>query len=460
MSQKDPSGVGVEEAVREEPGIGSNLAAVADALAELPPDEAARALQHFEPEDAADIAEYVDPTTAASIIRELDTQLAAAVVQAMRRPEAAVVLGRMQPDDRVDVIGLIPQPLHDELMRELSPAQAEEVRTLEQYAPDTAGGIMTLNYTSLLESLTVEEAVGRLRELRQQQRVMFYAYVVDGRDHLVGVLSMRDLVLASPQQKLSDIMITRVNSVAVDADQEEVARYMKSHNFMALPVVDKQGKLVGMITMDDAVDVLDEEATEDVQRMAGAGAEERLTSKWQFSFKKRIWWLEVNLATAFLAGAVVGLFEDVISKMAVLAIYMPIIAGMGGNAGAQAMAVAIRGISRGEVDRRMLRRVLWREAIVGLVTGLLIGATTAVIAMIFQGGSTGVVLGAIVAVALVINHVAACTTGVFVPFVMKSMGFDPAQSATIFATTVTDVVGFFALLGLAWMAMPWLVGAG
>jgi magnesium transporter len=222
-----------------------------------------------------------------------------------------------------------------------------------------------------------------------------------------------------------------------------------------MPVVDERGRLVGLITVDDVVDVLEEEATEDVQRMFGAGAEERLTSPWPFSFKKRVWWLEVNLATAFLAAAVVGIFEGTIQKIAILAAYMPIVAGMGGNASAQAMAVAIRGIARGEVDRAMLKRVMYREFIVGLLTGVVIGITTGLIAWAFhRDHKEGVMLAVVIGIALVVNHAIACVTGVAVPFVMKWLGFDPAQSATIFATTVTDVVGFFALLGLAYM---WLV---
>jgi magnesium transporter len=196
------------------------------------------------------------------------------------------------------------------------------------------------------------------------------------------------------------------------------------------------------------VDVIQEEATEDLQKMFGAGAEERLSSTWSFSFNSRVWWLLINLATAFAAGAVVGLFEETIQKIAVLAIYMPIIAGMGGNASAQAMAVAVRGLAMGHVDKRVLRAVLLRETFVGFLTGVVCGTVTALIAMMWQGNPA---LGLLVFAALAINHTLACASGAGIPFVMKRLGFDPAQSATIFATTITDVVGFFALLGLASM---------
>jgi len=199
---------------------------------------------------------------------------------------------------------------------------------------------------------------------------------------------------------------------------------------------------------------MEKEATEDVQKMFGAGAEERLSSPWQYSFRKRVWWLEVNLATAFLAGAVVGYFEDTLSRLAILGVYMPIVAGMGGNASAQAMSVSIRGLAVGKVNRRLLWNVMYRELLVGLLTGIVIGLTTALIATLWQHSP---MLGLVVGLALIINHALACTSGAAIPFIMKRLGYDPAQSATIFATTVTDVAGFFALFALASLFMRYLL---
>jgi len=188
--------------------------------------------------------------------------------------------------------------------------------------------------------------------------------------------------------------------------------------------------------------------------MFGAGAEERLSSAWHFSFRKRVWWLLVNLGTAFLAGAVIGMFEGIIEKLAILAIYMPIIAGMGGNASAQAMAVAVRGLATSKVDGALLRHVLRREIYVGLLTGVICGLITAAIALVWHGKPA---LGVVVFFALLINHTLACASGAGIPFLMKKLGFDPAQSSTIFATTITDIAGFLCLLGLAAMAIKWLV---
>ena len=257
------------------------------------------------------------------------------------------------------------------------------------------------------------------------------------------------MILAKPERLINQIMRTNVMSVPATMDQEEVARLFRKYNYLAMPVIDARDRLMGLITVDDVVDVIHDEATEDVQKMFGAGADERLSSPWHFSFRKRIWWLEVNLATAFAAAAVIALFSDTIKKVAILAAYQTIVTGMGGNASAQAMAVAIRGIALGEVDFALLFRLLYREFLVGLLSGIVIGATTATIAIVLEYSNHGLLLGLVVFCALVINHVLACVTGVSIPFIMKRLGFDPAQSATIFATTVTDCCGFFVTLGLA-----------
>ncbi|HEV7299406.1 MAG TPA: magnesium transporter [Tepidisphaeraceae bacterium] len=429
--------------------------AVAHRIEDMPAADGAHVLADLPTEEAAEVAEILDPETAGHILAEMDPTQAAEVIEDMEEAEASMVLAAMDPDDRVDILEHLATPLHDRLVDEMDAADAAEVRNLEQYEGDTAGGIMTTEVTALQEVLTVGQAIEELRRLSEELEQMFYVYVVDVRGHLVGVLSMRDLILAKPDRRIAQIMRPNVSSVPVTMDQEEVARRMRKYGYLAMPVVDDRHRLVGLITVDDMVDVISEEATEDVQRMFGAGAEEKLTSPWQYSFRMRIWWLMVNLATAFLAAFVVGHFEPTIAKLSILAAYMPIVAGMGGNASAQAMAVAIRGIATGEVDRRLLRQILYRESVVGFLTGVVIGVATGLIAYAFHQDH-GLALGLVIGAALLINHTFACITGVGVPFIMKRLGFDPAQSATIFATTITDVVGFFSLLGLATAFMKWL----
>lgn len=316
---------------------------------------------------------------------------------------------------------------------------------------------MNIQVAALDERLSVEQAIHELRRINEGPGQMYYVYVVDADRRLVGVLSMRDLILASEQTILTKIMRPIVSSIPVGMDHERVAGLIRQAGFLALPVVDENRRLLGQITVDDAVKVVQDAATRDVQKMFGAGAEERLSSPWQYSFRKRVWWLEVNLATAFLAGAVVGMYEDTLSRLAILGIYMPIVAGMGGNAGAQAMSVSIRGLSSGKVDRNLLRKVLHRELLVGLLTGIAIGLTTACVAMLWQHSP---MLGLVVGLALIVNHVLACISGASIPFIMKRLGFDPAQSASIFITTVTDVAGFLVLFALARLFMNYLLGGG
>lgn len=433
-----------EEAERRSPDE------VATAVEDMSSSEGAAVLSNIDPEQAAEVAEILDPSTAAEVISQMDSASAAEVIAEMESPEAAMVLTEVDPDDRVDILSLLPREKHDEVVSELEPEDAADVKSLEQYPPDTAGGIMTTQVTALYEHLTVDDAISLLRKLSAELEQMFYVYVINRAGELVGVLSMRDMILARPTQRLHDIMIRKVRSVPVTMDQEEVARVMRQFGYLAVPVVDANNKLLGLITADDVQDVLLEEATEDVQKLFGAGAEERLTSPWQLSFRSRVWWLILNLGTAFLAGYVVGIFEKTIELLPMLAIYMPIVAGMGGNASAQAMAVSVRGLAVGRVNRRVLRHVLFRELIVGLLSGVIIGAITASIALAWQRDPY---LGLVVALALVFNHLLASTSGALIPFIMKNLGFDPAQSATIFATTLTDVAGFFALLGLAELLM-------
>ena len=317
-----------------------------------------------------------------------------------------------------------------------------------EYPRETAGAIMSRQVTALPQELTVGGAVERLRRDAQTGEPMFYAYVIDAEGRLVGVLSMRDLIFARHDVPLSRIMRPQVQSVRDNADQERVAELVARHDFLALPVVDAADRLVGMVTADDVLAVVSEEATEDIQRLFGAGAGERLESSLAFSFSRRLPWLLVNLALAMLGATVIAFFESTVAALAVLAIYMPVVARMGGNASAQAMAVAIRGLALGESSGLRLRTLLLREARIGFLAGTLTGLMTAAVAWVMHFEQTAA-LGFIVAAALLANLTLGCIWGAAIPFVMSRLGFDPAQSATIFTTTITDMIGFLVLLSLA-----------
>jgi magnesium transporter len=323
--------------------------------------------------------------------------------------------------------------------------------------PRTAGAVMSADAFGVAETLTVGDVIDQIRRRRHDGPPPHYVYVLDARSRPVGVLSMRDLVLSRPHAPASRVMRAPVATVGLDDDAEAVARLMRRHGHASLPVVDAAGALAGAVTADAVMAVIDREVTEEVQQMFGAGADEHLTSPWHFSFRKRLPWLFVNLALAILGASVVGHFEGTIGAWTVLAMYLPIVAGAGGNASAQAMAVAIRGIAVGEADRMPLRRVIARELCVGAASGLVTGAAAALVATVLHH-EHGPLLACLVALSLFVNHVVACAWGAAIPFLMKALGFDPAQSATIFTTTLTDLVGFFTLLGLATASLNVLGG--
>lgn len=437
--------------------IGSSPGKISRLIEEAPAQQGAKVLEQLPLDRAAAVGEYLDPKTAARIFKEIDAGTAASIILAMHRPEAAMVLSEMDPDDRVDILGLVDREAHDELLSELDAAMAAETRNLEQYHPDTAGGIMTTDVTAVYEYLTVDDAINLLRRLSEELEQIFYVYVIDRLGRLVGVLSMRDLILARPERQLRHIMIKNVRSVPATMDQEEVARIMRESGYLALPVVDDRNRLIGLITVDDVVDVIQEEATEDVQKLFGAGPEERLNSPWHYSYRKRVGWLLVNLLTAFAGASIVAAFEATIAEIAMVAALMPIVSAVGGNASVQAMAVTVRGLIEGRPDRRLIRQVLVRELFAGIANGFTVGIVILVVAVGYAMGNLpfvkAVEFGMIVGVSMIINVTFGCMIGTGMPIIIHRLGFDPAQSATIFTTASTDVLGFFLLLGLVTLVL-------
>lgn len=446
------------ESVAVAPSPSGTAADLVERIASLPPADAASFVAELPPDQAASLAAALDAEVAARVLSRMDRAAAAVIVSAMDVPVASGILEQVPPDDRVDILELLPEFVHDELIRGMDTQHADEVRQLESYPANTAGGLMTTQVSALFEYVTAANAISILRQLSKTLEQFFYLYVINQRQQLVGVMSMRDLILAEPDALLRDVMKTEVRAVPATMPQEEVAALMRKYGFVAMPVLGPDARLIGIITLDDVVKVYETAATEEVQRMFGAGAEERLSTPWQFSLRKRFWWLEVNLGTAFLGAEIVSLFTTTIEAFPILAAYLTIVGSMGANAGAQAMAVAIRGIATGEGKREILARVLKREFMVGLISGIAVGLTTAVLIMVLKQTERSLLIGTVVCVALVLNHVNACVTGVCVPFLMKRLGFDPAQSASIIATTFTDCGGFLFCLGLARVAMYWVQG--
>jgi magnesium transporter len=409
-------------------------------------------LQNNERQAVFSILVERNPRLAMETISEMGPEPGALLLTNRSAEEIAKLLQEIPSDDAAALIDYLPEELSREVLELMRRRESGQVESLLEYGEQTAGRIMNPQVFALSEDLTVGEAITALQSARDVEMV-FYLYVVDGRRHLVGVTSLRRLLLVSPETPLKRIMTPDVISVRVDTDQEEVARQVASYNLLAVPVVDEENKLVGVITVDDVIDVIKDEATEDLLRLAGVSGDERVAAPASEALRKRLPWLAVNLATAFVAASVVALFEGTISRATALAVFMPIVAGMGGNAATQTLTVIVRGLALGELGWSNARKALMKEAAVGLGNGVVLGVIAAGVAWVAKGDP---MLGLLLGMAMVLNMFVAATAGTLVPLGLKALKVDPALASSVFITTFTDVVGFAAFLGLATIFLRYL----
>jgi magnesium transporter len=385
------------------------------------------------------------PKLAMESASELGPERGAALLAGRSAEEIAKLVQEIASDDAAALVDHLPEELSSEVLELMRRRESGQVESLLDYAERTAGRIMNPNVFALSEDLTVGESISALQSAINVEMV-FYLYVVDGRRHLVGVTSLRRLLLVSAETPLKRIMTPDVFSVRVDTDQEEAARLVASYNLLAIPVVDEENKLAGVITVDDVIDVLKDEATEDLLRLAGVSGDERIETPAFEALRKRLPWLGINLVTAFLAASVVAAFEGTIQQVTALAVFMPIVAGMGGNAATQTLTVIVRGLALGELSWANARKALLKEATIGLGNGVALGVVAALVAWVTKGNP---VLGLILGMAMVCNMLVASTAGTLVPLGLKAMKVDPALASSVFITTFTDVIGFASFLGLA-----------
>jgi magnesium transporter len=385
-------------------------------------------------------------------LSELGPEGGAALLADRSAEEIARLLHDLPSDDAAAIIDNLPEALSGAVLELIEKRPGDEVGELLEYEERTAGRIMNPKVFALSEDMTAGEAITTLQGARDVEMV-FYLYVVDARRHLVGVISLRRLLLVPTTTPLKRIMTTDLTSVRTGTDQEEVARLVASYNLLAIPVVDEENKLVGVITVDDVIDVIKDEATEDVYRLAGVAGDDRVFSTARESLRKRVPWLEVNLVTAFFAASVVALFEGRIKVLPALAVFMPVVAGMGGNAATQTLTVIVRGIALGELTWANSRKALFKEAAVGLGNGVACGLVGWLVVWIWKGD---VWLGAILCAAMIINMFVAATAGTLIPLALRAMKVDPALASSVFITTLTDVFGFASWLGLGTLFMKYL----
>lgn len=392
---------------------------------------------------------------AATMLRELPPERLPDILDAISDERMAEVLNRLEMDDMLELVDAIPEDRRSVVMQHLPPARREELRHAELYPPRSAGRAMTTNFAALDEKMTAQEAIDSLRASRADAGdAILYLYMVDELQRLTGVVPIRRLVMAQPDTPVGELAIREMLSTPPDADQEEVAQLVARYDLLAIPVTDVDGTMLGVITVDDVIDVITEEATQDIYNLAGLSEEDRIFTSARVSIRKRLPWMLVNLCTAFGAGAIVGLFEGTLDEMVSLAIFLPVVAGIGGNGGIQTLTVITRAIALGEIEFSSGLRAVGKEMWVGLVVGTSAGVISGVIAYLLHGNAY---MGVVLLLAMMVTMVAASLVGAAVPLILKALRQDPALGSGILVTFAADALGFFSFLGIATLLLDRLV---
>lgn len=416
------------------------------------PREAARRLEAMPTEEAAEVIAAHPLALVVPVWEQLAADVQERLLECL--PEATVerLFSEMDPPLAAELLLRLEAEARTRWLARMEPAAAKLAQRLMAYPPDSAGRLMDPRVVGLRPEMTVAEALARMKGFRRT-RALRELFLVDEAGRLAGRVELQDLAVALPEEILAQLSRPVTAAVLDLAPREEVVERIEQHRVPALPVVNVAGRLIGVIHQGALVAALQEEVSVDIQTMVGASKDERALSKVSFAVVKRLPWLHVNLATAFLAASVVGLFEDTIAQVTALAVLMPVVAGQSGNAGGQALAVTMRGLALREISPRHLPWVVFKEVRVGLLNGLAVAATCA-LGVYLWSGSPGLV--AVIAAAMVVSMVAAGLAGAAIPILLTRLGQDPAQSSTIFLTAVTDVVGFLSFLGVATLFQGWL----
>lgn len=417
--------------------------ALARSFLRLFPDEAARRL---ETEPLEDVVEFIGREPALHIVpvvERLASNVAADALLALDPAAAARIVGNMDPVRGVAVLNWMDAAAREALLQRLEPASAAELRAMAEYPPETAGRLMDPRVIRLHADTTAGEAIARLRALRS--RHVSDVFISSAEGALAGRVSLQELAVAPPEERLEALARPPV-SVAATAPAQQVVELLTDGRLTSLPVVDFEGRLLGVIRHDTLVKTAQQDVAADLQAMVGASRQERALSRVTFAVRKRLPWLEINLFTAFLAASVVGVFEGTIARFTALAVLMPVVAGQSGNTGAQALAVTMRGLALREIRVSHWHRLVRKEASVAVINSIAV-AVTASSGVLLWSGSPGLAL--VIAIAMILSMITAATAGVLIPMTLTRLKQDPAQSSSIFLTTITDAVAFGSFLGIA-----------
>ena len=408
------------------------------------PGEAAAALERMPVDQLPDALRGIRSSALVRCIDALTSARAAAAFRALTPAKRRDFMAVAPPRLAVAISRGLDESEREALLAELPAATREDLERLQQFDPESAGSLLERPYGTIRTGITVADALEVLRAAGA--RKVRSVYVVDNDNRLVGKADMQSMAMAEPEQRMAEIVEPLEGVVLATAPRRDVIEQLEQYRVDSLPVVDIDGKLLGVVRYKSIFKVIESQASADIQKMVGASEDERALSPPLFSVRRRLPWLHINLLTAFLAAAVVGLFENLIAQFTALAVLLPVVAGQSGNAGSQALAVTMRGLALREIGTREWRRVLSKETLIGLIQGAAL-AVTCGIAVYFWSKSLGLAL--VIAVAMVMSMIAAGMSGALVPIVLTRLGQDPATAASIILTTVTDVAGFFAFLGTA-----------
>ncbi len=424
-----------------------------------------KAYEHMEPIDIAmelsKSEELIEPfcrlstdEKIACILEQADEKLQTEIIDQLDNYRILYLFNYMQKDDIVDVLGDLPIARRKQIINMMREGDKKVIQELLGYSEDSAGGIMTTEYIAISGERTIKQAMDKIKEIGPRTEVIETIFVVDSSRRLVGIADLRDILISDDDEILKSITDTEYIYCDPETDQEEVSRLVSKYDLKVIPVINKRKALLGIITVDDIIDVIEEEHTEDMYGLAGVNKEESLDSTLAESIKMRLPWLAINLLTAFLASFTVKLFESTIAQVVALSAIMTIVSGMGGNAGTQTLSIVVRSLAIGEFRDKNKVKLLVKEVALGLINGALIGIATGVVVFFVYGNWY---LGLIVFLAMIANLIISGFFGFLIPLILKKCHADPALASSIFLTTATDVLGFMVFLGLARLMMPFLI---
>lgn len=419
------------------------------------PADIAEVLSKFKLENILQFINLLSNQEIAQIIEHMGQGLQKEIIKSKEIDDIIDIFSYMSTDNITDILGNLSVNIRKKLLNQMKQGEAQILRSLLGYEIDSAGGIMTTEYILLKDSLTKKEALEKIKEIGPKTEVIEIIYINNKDKELVGTINLRDILSVPNDTILRELMDENLITVTPEIDQEEVAYLVAKYDLTAIPVINKKGVLLGIITVDDIIDVIESENTEDMLRMVGVHEEESINSPLGKSIIRRLPWLITDLGTTFLSSFIVTLFEDVIAQVIVLSAILPILANMGGNAGGQTLSVVIRGIALGEININSKRgKMLIKEGLLGLINGAVLGLVASVVLYIIHGN---IYIGLIVFLAMVINLFIAGLLGFLIPYSLKLLGFDPALGSAIFLTTFTDIFGFLIFLSLAKIFINYLV---